>query len=222
MRYFDRNKVLAYNLSPLVRKQDHGEQVCSQLSQSGHSPEFSICDITSTENVKQLAQEIKSKHGGLDILINNSGILDPPSLIAKGKMTYSEQVARAVNTNFFGTLNVCNAIFPLLRPNARVVNVSSRLGVASILEADKRNKLLDMCLTENELVKLMTDFIESAANETLISNGWPEQRENSWNSTAYSVSKLALTLLSQLQARLFTSDERCVTVNAVSYKVGRL
>ena len=40
-----------------------------------------------------------------------------------------EQVANTVQVNYFGTLNVSNALFPLLRSNARVVNVVSDWGI---------------------------------------------------------------------------------------------
>lgn len=38
---------------------------------------------------------------------------------------FGEQAEVTMRTNFWGTLWVCHALLPLLRPNARVVNVSS-------------------------------------------------------------------------------------------------
>ena len=41
---------------------------------------------------------------------------------------FFEQAENTVRINYFGTLNVCRELFPLLRPGARVVNVSSSCG----------------------------------------------------------------------------------------------
>ncbi len=38
------------------------------------------------------------------------------------------QAKNTVRANYFGTRRVCEALFPLLRPGARVVNVSSSAG----------------------------------------------------------------------------------------------
>jgi hypothetical protein len=34
--------------------------------------------------------------------------------------------------NYTGTINLCDALFPLLRPHSRVVNVSSRAGMLKV------------------------------------------------------------------------------------------
>ena len=63
--------------------------------------------------------------------------------------------------NFFGTLHLCNALFPLLRDNARVVNVSSRLGLLSeVTNKIIRNKILNENLTTDILIEVVNDYIE--------------------------------------------------------------
>lgn len=62
-----------------------------------------------------------------------------------------------------GTLNVCNALFPLLRENARVVNISSRLGMLkNVKSRELREKLSskNKQLTVDEVLKIMNDFVE--------------------------------------------------------------
>jgi len=41
---------------------------------------------------------------------------------------FEEQAEVTNRVNYFGTKNVSNALIPLLRPHARVVNVSSLMG----------------------------------------------------------------------------------------------
>lgn len=38
------------------------------------------------------------------------------------------QAKHTLDVNYFGTLNVCNELFPLLKRGSRVVNISSGLG----------------------------------------------------------------------------------------------
>lgn len=56
---------------------------------------------------------------------------------------------------------VCESLFPILRSNARVVNVSSSAGhLSEIPSEDKKKKLIDPTLTVQELNKLVEQFIE--------------------------------------------------------------
>jgi carbonyl reductase 1 len=66
-----------------------------------------------------------------------------------------------MNINFFGTLDLCNALFPLLRNNARVVNVSSRLGLLSeISNKEIRNKFLSENLNTSDIIQIVNEYIE--------------------------------------------------------------
>ncbi len=43
-------------------------------SEAQNKVKFHQLDITNVESIRRLANHIKKKHGGLDILINNAGI----------------------------------------------------------------------------------------------------------------------------------------------------
>ena len=79
---------------------------------------------------------------------------------------FGEKAEQTVKTNFFGTRRVSNILFPLLRPHARVVNFSSMLGHLIMIKGqdqaaiDLRAKLASTELTEDELVKIMQQFVE--------------------------------------------------------------
>lgn len=88
------------------------------------NPQFQKLDIDNTDSIIQFRDFIKSTHGGLDALVNNAATAFKMS----AREPFSEQAEVTCRVNFFATLNCCNELFPLLRPHARVVNVSSSSG----------------------------------------------------------------------------------------------
>jgi carbonyl reductase 1 len=80
----------------------------------------------------------------------------------KDKKSLADKAKETISINFFGTLNVCKEFFPLLRSNARVVNVSSRYGLLSLLKNnEKKEKLSNDNATVDDIVKVMEDYVKS-------------------------------------------------------------
>uniref|UniRef100_A0A6P7H1X0 Carbonyl reductase [NADPH] 3-like n=1 Tax=Diabrotica virgifera virgifera TaxID=50390 RepID=A0A6P7H1X0_DIAVI len=112
--------------------------------------------------------------------------------------------------NYFGTLRVCEALFPFLRNNAKVVNLSSALGHLSKIPTENlRNEFSRKDLTISELSKLLEKFVKATENNTHVEDGWG-------NST-YAVSKVGVTALTIIQQRLFDEEQpnRNISINAV-------
>jgi short-subunit dehydrogenase len=86
-----------------------------------------IVDITDRKAVEALPLEVLSRHGAVDGLINNAGIIQP--FVRLNDLDY-EAIRRVMNVNFFGTLYMTKAFLPrlLARPEAHIVNVSSMGG----------------------------------------------------------------------------------------------
>jgi NAD(P)-dependent dehydrogenase (short-subunit alcohol dehydrogenase family) len=85
---------------------------------------LTICDMTHETAVKAWAREVSKElaGGGLDLLINNAGILTPGPL----EVLSLEAIRREFDVNVFGALSVINAYLPLLRKaRGRVVQVST-------------------------------------------------------------------------------------------------
>ena len=140
--------------------------------------------------------------------MNNAAVcFNDPTLYGKVPFTpFEQQASVTVNTNFFGTLELTEAMLPLLRASSspRIVNVASAAGRLSIL---KSQKLVDAFTAPDlelpELESLIRRFVEAAEAGDHASEGWPN--------TCYGVSKLGLIALTRVLAR----DEKGVMVNSV-------
>src|SRR2546423_14358431 len=82
------------------------------------------CDVTNPEQVEAMMKMIGEKFGGLDILINNSGIIRDRTI---KKLTF-EEFESVVRVNLAGTFNVTQKAAAILRQNGRIVNLSSVSG----------------------------------------------------------------------------------------------
>src|SRR5437016_4451314 len=82
------------------------------------------CDVTKPDQVDAMMKMIGEKFGGLDILINNSGIIRDRTI---KKLTF-EEFESVVRVNLAGTFNVTQKAAAILRQNGRIVNLSSVSG----------------------------------------------------------------------------------------------
>ena len=119
-----------------ARSEENGRAAVAQLEAEGLKPKFHQLDITSDESIEALRQYITEKYGGLDLLVNNAGIVYK----VKSPVPFLEQATNTLQTNFFGTLNFSNAFLPLIRPHGRIVNISSTASQLSRLQKHLQEK----------------------------------------------------------------------------------
>ena len=175
-----------------ARDKDRGLAACERLVMEGCKtpPKFHQLDIACEESVERFQDHIKQTYQGLDVLINNAGI----AYKMKSPVPFAEQAENTIKVNVFGTLSVCKHLFPLLRPHARVVHVASMVGkLHKIKTKSLKNELTRPDITESELVELIRQFVNATKAGDHESKGWPTQ--------SYAVSKLALNILTTIQAR---------------------
>lgn len=86
-----------------------------------------IANLVSRDEVEKLPKEIIAKHGRIDGIINNAGIVQP--FINVNELDF-ERIELVMNVNFYGTLYMCKAFLPHLleRPEAHIANISSMGG----------------------------------------------------------------------------------------------
>jgi NAD(P)-dependent dehydrogenase (short-subunit alcohol dehydrogenase family) len=87
-------------------------------------------DVTQDDSVRAAAQRIEAE-GGLDVLINNAGIIGGRQPVAE---TTADDVLGVYETNVLGAVRVTHAFLSLLQRSASpvIVNVSSGLGSMSV------------------------------------------------------------------------------------------
>src|SRR6202046_1170268 len=91
---------------------------------SGGRVSLTVCDMTREESVKAWAAGVSEALGdsGLDLLINNAGILTPGPI----EVLPLDAIRREFDVNVFGALSVINSFLPALRKaRGRIVQVST-------------------------------------------------------------------------------------------------
>jgi 3-oxoacyl-[acyl-carrier protein] reductase len=82
------------------------------------------CDVTQPGQIESMMTEIGDKWGGLDVLVNNSGIIHDRTI----KKMSLEEFESVVRVNLTGTFTVTQKAAAILRNGGRIVNLSSVSG----------------------------------------------------------------------------------------------
>ncbi|XP_004634410.1 carbonyl reductase [NADPH] 1-like [Octodon degus] len=181
-----------------ARDEARGRAAVQQLQAEGLSPRFHQLDVTDLQSIRALRDFLRKEYGGLDVLVNNAGVAfrktDPVPFHIQAEIT--------MKINFFGTWNVSTELLPLIRPQGRVVNVSSILSLSTLKQCspELQQKFRSETLTEEELVGLMNKFVEDVSNGVQEKEGWP--------SSTYGVSKIGVTALSRIHAWKLSEERR--------------
>ncbi len=108
--------------------------------------------------MEKLPEEIIAKHGHIDGIINNAGILQ--QFHSVNKLDY-EQIQRVMDVNFYGTLYMCKTFLPHLlnRPEAYITNVSSMGGFLHV-------PLQSIYTASKAAVKMLTEGLHLELRDT--------------------------------------------------------
>jgi NAD(P)-dependent dehydrogenase (short-subunit alcohol dehydrogenase family) len=107
-----------------------GELAASALRDEGLDAHAIALDVTSNASVGAAARAIEDRHGRLDVLVNNAGILPEATHPESPEAVDVALFELTFATNVFGAVRVTEAFLPLLRRSVagRIVNVSSTMG----------------------------------------------------------------------------------------------
>ncbi|NXG41792.1 CBR1 reductase, partial [Psilopogon haemacephalus] len=181
-----------------ARDPGRGQEAVAKLQKEGLHPLFHQLDIDDLQSIRALRDFLKEKYGGLNVLVNNAGI----AFKVHDTTPFAVQAEVTLKTNFFGTRNICTELLPLMKPYGKVVNVSSMASSSALgrCSQELQQKFRSDTITEDELVGLMNKFVEDTKNSVHEKEGWPN--------TAYGVSKIGVTVLSRIQARMLNEKRK--------------
>jgi len=85
------------------------------------------CDVTDDASVTNLVEEVLSRAGSIDLLVNNAGI----GLLGGAEESSITQAQALFDVNVYGVLRMTNAVLPAMRRQGqgRIINMSSILGL---------------------------------------------------------------------------------------------
>ncbi|OWR51675.1 carbonyl reductase [NADPH] 3-like [Danaus plexippus] len=188
-----------------ARNEERGRKAVQRLEEMGYKPLFHLLDVTSEASIQEFANHVTTHHSGIDVLVNNAGILD----FDKSVSSY-EDSKKLLDTNFYSLLTITRILYPLLTNTARIVNLSSDWGLLSNINKQVWLDVLNKDdLTVDEILQFVDDFLEAAKNG-----------KKSFISFAgyygdYKVSKVALSALTFVQQKQFIEQGKDISINCV-------
>jgi 2-keto-3-deoxy-L-fuconate dehydrogenase len=108
----------------------NGERVAGAIRDAGNRAEFMALDVTREHDCAAAADAIASRHGSLDVLVNNAGIGHVGTVVS----TNGDDMDRLYAVNVRGIFNVTKAFIGqmLARKAGVIVNMASIGGVLGI------------------------------------------------------------------------------------------
>ena len=114
---------------PIARRLEKLQEVAAMLTSEFGVETLPIrCDITDTDNVNAMVDEVMAKYGRIDILINNAGT----GAVAPAEDITDEQFANEMDIDLFGTFKVARAVAKKAMIPAkfgRIINIASMYGL---------------------------------------------------------------------------------------------
>jgi len=163
-----------------------GHEAVSRLAKENLTTDFISYNVSSEQQVIDLLQYVREKHGQLDVLINNAGIADP----FKGELDEleMENFDNVLAVNLRGPLLCTKYSLPLLRkaPHPAILNITSTRAFMSEPDtfAYSASKGGLESLTHSLAISLSKDKIRVNA----IAPGWIETGEWQKESQKYTPS----------------------------------
>ena len=116
--------IVNYVVDPDGRNQADAAQVAAGIAGS----KIMQCDVGDAGQMGEMMAGIQKEFGGLDILINNAGLIRDRTL----KKMSDEEWASVLRVNLTGTFNCVRAATGVMRLGGRIVNLASVSGQAGL------------------------------------------------------------------------------------------
>ena len=125
---------LGWNVVFTARNMHEGRPLVNKLREKWKSAWFHQLDVADEQSISDVAEYVEDTCGRLDVLINNAGIMIEEN--HKIMDMELEDLHKTMATNLYGPLMLTRTMLPFFKDSkdARVINVSSRMGQLSGME----------------------------------------------------------------------------------------
>lgn len=109
-----------------ARREDRLQQLQKEIEKNGGKAIYKVTDVTSHEQMEELAEYALQEFGKIDVLVNNAGVM-PHSFLYKKRI---EDWNKMIDVNIKGVLYGIAAVLPYMREqkSGHVINLSSVAG----------------------------------------------------------------------------------------------
>ncbi|KAM3959121.1 carbonyl reductase [NADPH] 3-like [Aphomia sociella] len=185
------------------RDNARGKAAIVKLNKMGLYPEYHQLDVADRESVLKFRDHIMKTRGGIDFLINNAGV------VASAGNRYEDH-KKVIDINYGGILIVEELLYPLLRDNARVINISSDCGHLSNVKNEYWIKRLsNKNLTRTDVDEFVKWYLDAVKNGTFKRSDIADYG----SIASYRVSKVAISALTVIQQK--DVESRNISVNSM-------
>lgn len=108
-------------------KKDALEALAAELAAAGAQASVHVHDVRDPASWQALTDRVQAELGGIDVLINNAGVVHP----GPAEELAPEKLQQQIQVNLLGTINGCRAALRVMKPQGRgkIVNVASLGGI---------------------------------------------------------------------------------------------
>jgi 3-oxoacyl-[acyl-carrier protein] reductase len=108
----------------VVDTQGQNKADAMKIADELQNPLVIECDVAQPQQVEAMMKQIQEERGGLDVLVNNSGIINDRTI----KKLSLDDFENVIRVNLLGTFVVTQKAAPILRGGGRIINMSSVSG----------------------------------------------------------------------------------------------
>ncbi len=106
-----------------ARRVDRLTLLVKELTEAGHSAEYAELDVTRLDSVTAFADAALARHGRIDVLVNNAGVMPLSPLDALHVQEWNQMI----DVNLRGVLHGIAAVLPAMREHGagHIINIAS-------------------------------------------------------------------------------------------------
>ena len=106
-----------------ARRTERLQRLCAEIEEAGGSAEYHALDVTDLQSVQALVEQTVARHGRLDVMLNNAGVM-PLSKLEALKVQEWNQI---IDVNIRGVLHGIAAALPVMQQqrSGQFINIAS-------------------------------------------------------------------------------------------------